>query len=266
MTEKSALEIPFAVHTAKYGYDWSSIPAGMTREELDAHYRQAAVLKPEFLRAGEVVSGVFAHDGRVVVYLIQVARGWDSNGRDAEYSAFAFLSYAEAGKVDFRALLDRDEFRVPRRDPPPVLRYAGPPAPIIAATDETTAEVRALCRNERLSAFDFRKIGAVIGSFGSLCDMWFFCSVKTAQGERVYATTAAKVSGAEPPFGLDLLDGASGSGAPQKLDAEHHPFIGTDMLSQSLPSARPKGDWVTVLIWLVSAVAVIVALVVAFSR
>ena len=112
------LLIPFAVHTAKFGYDWSNIPDGMTRAELDACYRAAVAKKPEYLEPGQVVSGVTSAGDRKFAYSIQVAEAWDANGRNAEYSAFAFIPTILADRVFFEGLLRREEFRTPSRTPP----------------------------------------------------------------------------------------------------------------------------------------------------
>lgn len=112
------LLIPFAVHTAKFGYDWSNVPEGVTREELDACYRAAIARKPEYLAVGEVVSGIAAAKGRTFAFSIQVAEAWDANGRNAEYCAIAFAPPLVADRLDLQTLLERDEFRVPNRTPP----------------------------------------------------------------------------------------------------------------------------------------------------
>ena len=112
------LLIPFAVHTAKFGYDWSNVPEGMTREELDACYRVAIERKPEYLAVGEVVSGVAEARGRKFVFSIQIAEAWDANGRNAEYGAFAFVPALVADRLYLDGLLARDEFRTPSRTPP----------------------------------------------------------------------------------------------------------------------------------------------------
>ena len=112
------LLIPFAVHTAKFGYDWSNVPEGVTRDELDACYRAAIARKPEYLAVGEIVSGVAEAKGRRFAFSIQVAEAWDANGRNAEYCAIAFAPPLVADRLDLQALLERDEFRVPSRTPP----------------------------------------------------------------------------------------------------------------------------------------------------
>ena len=118
MPTENEILIPFAVHTAKFGYDWSKVPEGMTREELDACYRVAIERKPEYLAVGEVVSGVAEARGRKFVFSIQIAEAWDANGRNAEYGAFAFVPALVANRLYLNGLLARDEFRTPSRTPP----------------------------------------------------------------------------------------------------------------------------------------------------
>lgn len=117
-TVPSNLRIPFAVHTAKFGYDWSNVPEGMTRKELDACYRAAIAAKPEYLEPGQIISGVASAVGRKFAYSIQVAEAWDANGRNAEYSAFAFIPAILADRLFVEGLLKRDEFCRPNRNPP----------------------------------------------------------------------------------------------------------------------------------------------------
>lgn len=116
------LEFPFAVYTAKFGYEWSNVPAGMTRADLADCYKRASASKPEFLKDGETAAGTFVRNGFTVVFLIQVAKKWDANGRDAEYGAFAFVPLDKAAAVDLKALLARREFREPDRNPPQTVK------------------------------------------------------------------------------------------------------------------------------------------------
>ena len=128
-----APEFPFAVYTATYGYGWSNVPAGLSREDLSDCYRLACAAKPQFLEEGQVVSGSFARGGLAVAFSIQLAKGWDVNGRDAEYGAFAFIPQGLAPAVDLKALLARPEFLEPMRRPPrtiaAVMRAASPASP-----------------------------------------------------------------------------------------------------------------------------------------
>lgn len=256
--------VPFAVHTAKYGYDWSSIPLGMTRADLDACYRRATAQKPEFMERGDVVSGVFAQGGRVVAFLVQIAANWDSNGRDAEYGAFAFLSATDVAGVDFRELLDRDEFRVPNRQPPASIRCDST-ASVFVVSAQTMQEVNDLCRSRSLSAFDFSRIGGIIARFGAQCDLWFFCSVRTATGERMLATASPKPSGAVPPL-RNVVGVAPAAERPAasvtRLDVEHRPYLGGELLRT--PPRRSRVDWLAVLVWTVGVVVTAAAVAVWF--
>ena len=143
MATEGEILIPFAVHTAKFGYDWSNVPEGVTREELDACYRVAIARKPEYLAVGEIVIGVAEAKGRRFAFSIQVAEAWDANGRNAEYCAIAFAPPLVADRLDLKSLLERDEFRVPNRTPPksvlcgfrPASATAPRPAPVPPAQE-----------------------------------------------------------------------------------------------------------------------------------
>lgn len=265
MGEGVELAIPFAVHTAKFGYDWSEIPSGLTRADLDACYRRAIARKPEFLKPGEVVVGVFVEAGRIVAFAIQIANAWDSSGRDAEYGAFAILRREDAAKVDFEALLSQDAFLTPSRNPPAEIVYRGPVSAVIS-TAEAMEAVKSLCCGRSLPAFDFRIIGAVVSVFGSMRELWYFCRVRTADGERTLATTAAEISGVEPPVGVISLGGlrevseTAAQGSP--VEPSEHP-----LRHLQIEISRPAGfDWTTALIWVIGVLVVVVALGFAFLR
>lgn len=155
MPTDNEIRIPFAVHTAKFGYDWSNIPDGMSRKELDACYRAAIAAKPEYLEPGRIISGVTSAVGRRFAYSIQVAEAWDANGRNAEYSAFAFIPAILSDRLFVEGLLARDEFCRPNRNPPtsvpceivhvpPVagLPISAPPVPSAPEAPKPTAVVR----------------------------------------------------------------------------------------------------------------------------
>ena len=140
------LEFPFAVYTAKFGYEWSNVPPGMTRGDMADCYKRASASKPEFLKDGETVSGTFVRNGFTVVFLIQVAKKWDANGRDAEYGAFAFIPLDKVASVDLKALLARREFHEPDRNPPRTVKApcvssagasnVGRPSSLVRVSDE----------------------------------------------------------------------------------------------------------------------------------
>lgn len=143
------LLIPFAVHTAKFGYDWSCVPEGLTRDELDACYRAAVARRPAVLEIGQVVTGVLACGRLKFAFSLQIAKDWDANGRNAEYGAFAFLpSFADLERTDFSELLGRREFRVPDRQPPDSVPWRPPAAapsvpPSFRAPENQASAVRA---------------------------------------------------------------------------------------------------------------------------
>lgn len=119
MATDGNLLIPIVVHTAKFGYDWSYVPDGLTRDELDACYRLAVERRPEVLEVGTVIDGVLACGRLKFAFSMQLAKDWDANGRNAEYSVFAFLpSFVDLERTDFTEFLARDEFRTPSRQPP----------------------------------------------------------------------------------------------------------------------------------------------------
>ena len=160
MATDGEIRIPFAVHTAKFGYDWSNVPEGVTRAELDACYRAAITRKPEYLAVGEVVSGVAEAKGRRFAFSIQVAEAWDANGRNAEYCAIAFAPPLVADRLDLQSLLKRDEFRVPSRTPPKSVPCGFRPA---AATALRPASVTSAQEPPRLAPVVRRAPSAIDG-------------------------------------------------------------------------------------------------------
>lgn len=173
------LQIAFSVYTATNGYDWSNIPENSDHEGLDFYYQKAVERKPDFMSSGDVVKGVFACDGNVAVFRIQVVKHWDSFGRNADYCAFAFLTYEEAYKVDFEALLNMPEFTDPRHDPPTSISYSGEMSKSINSEGSVVA-IKKLYHGEPLQNFDFAKIGALLSLHGNKSSSWLFCKVECA--------------------------------------------------------------------------------------
>ena len=173
------LQIAFSVYTATNGYDWSNIPEGSDHEGLDFYYQKAVERKPDFMSSGDVVKGVFARDGNIAAFRIQVVKHWDSFGRNADYCAFAFLTYEEAYKVDFEALLNMPEFTDPRHDPPTSISYSGEMSKNINS-EESVAAIKNLYHGEFLQDFDFAKIGALLSLHGNKSTSWLFCKVECA--------------------------------------------------------------------------------------
>ena len=68
------LQMAFSVYTATNGYDWSNIPEGCDHEGLDFYYQKAVERKPDFMSSGDVVIGVFARDGNIAAFRIQVVK------------------------------------------------------------------------------------------------------------------------------------------------------------------------------------------------
>lgn len=235
MTATDVLSFPFVVHTATYGYAWSSVPDGLSRAELDAVYRRAAALKPEFMSVGDTVAGVLAQGGRVIAFRFQVAPGWDANGRNAAYDAFAFLPSSDAWRVDFRALLDDAVFRVPSRNPPACVR-----APCVAglASVRVQATAAALCSHELLSNFDFREVGPVLAAGDAQCDRWQFVRIETRAGVKMLASAEPRSKGVRPCVTL--------------------------CSSRSQSDVRPV-NWLNFFVWAVAVLAVVGALSIAWK-
>ena len=235
MTATDVLSFPFVVHTATYGYDWSSVPDGLSRAELDDTYRRAAALKPEFMSVGDTVAGVLAQGGRVVAFRFQVAPGWDANGRDAAYDAFAFLPSAVARRVDFRALLDDAVFRVPSRNPPSRVHAPCVDGPASVRVQATAA---ALCSHELLANFDFGEVGPVLAAGDAQCDRWQFVRIETRDGVKMLAS-------AEP------------------RREEVRPRV-TPCGSRNQSTGRPI-NWLNLLVWAAAVLTVVSALSVAWK-
>jgi len=193
-----SLRILFSVYTATNGYDWSNIPEGSDHEGLDFYYQKAVERKPDFMSAGDVVKGVFAREGYIAAFRIQVVKHWDSFGRDADYCAFAFLTYEQACRVDFDALLAMPEFTDPRHDPPTNILYSGEASKDINSEDSVAA-IKKLYNGESLQSFDFAKIGALLSAHGSKSDNWLFCKVECAIENSMTISTGAWNADPYPP-------------------------------------------------------------------
>ena len=165
-------KFPFTVYTATRGYAWSSLPDGFEREDLDAFYRQAAALKPDFMTVGDEVRGVFAQGGIIAAFRLGIAPKWDDFGRDADYCAFTFILAEMARDVDFASLLALPAFSTPTRHPPHSIVYDGPEA---FAADKAT--LRHLFDRGVVPAFDFRTIGDALGVLEGRVDWARFTSV-----------------------------------------------------------------------------------------
>ena len=192
------LQIAFSVYTAANGYDWSNIPDGCDHEGLDFYYQKAVERKPDFMAPGDVVKGVFARDGNIAAFRIQVVKHWDSFGRNADYGAFAFLTYEEARRVDFESLLDLPDFTDPRHDPPTSISYAGEASKDINS-EESVAAIQKLYNQELLQSFDFSKIGALLSAHGNKSASWLFCKVECAIEN---STTVSTGDWTENPYPL----------------------------------------------------------------
>ena len=163
------MELAAAVYTAHRGYAWSWVPPGLTEATLDALYSRAAENRPEFPTETDVERGVVSDGIWAAAFTIRNVQSWDSEGRAADYAAFAFLRCADAGRVDFNALLAHDFFRVPQRVPAASIVYEGP----AALTAPLDAPGRLLCRHS-LDALDVRSIGTLLATYGAKSPAWSF--------------------------------------------------------------------------------------------
>ena len=161
--------IPASVFTAGRGYAWSAEPAGIGREAMDALYRIASAGRNAFTDDAAPATGV-ASDGKIAAaFSLMRARAWDSEGRDADYAAFAFVPCADVARIDFAALLADGFFRAPDRSPPASLAYSGP----VSAAVAIDVPGRLLCRNE-VAGFDLRAAGDLLARHAHLADRWLF--------------------------------------------------------------------------------------------
>ena len=174
------VSIPASVFTAGRGYDWSTEPAGIGREAMDELYRIATAGRDAFADDAAPTTGIASDGKTAAAFSLMRARAWDSEGRDADYAAFAFVPCADAARVDFAALLADDFFRVPNHEPTESIAYNGPES-AAAAID---APGRLLCRNE-LDDFDLHAAGDLLARHAHLADRWLFL---------VKANGAAKVT------------------------------------------------------------------------
>ena len=163
------ISIPASVFTAGRGYDWSTEPAGIERETMDELYRIATAGRDAFADDAAPATGVASDGKTAAAFSLMRARAWDSEGRDADYAAFAFVPCAKAARVDFAALLADDFFRVPNHEPPASIAYNGPES----ATAAIDAPGRLLCRNE-LDDFDLHAAGDLLARHAHLADRWLF--------------------------------------------------------------------------------------------
>ena len=163
------VHIPVSVFTAGRGYDWSTEPAGIGRETMDGLYRIAASSRPAFAEDPAPILGVAADGRTAAAFALLRAHAWDSEGRDCDYAALAFVPCAEAARIDFAALMENDFFRSPVRVPPTGIDYSGPDS-AAAAID---APGRLLCRNE-LDGIDLHAAGDLLARHAHLADRWLF--------------------------------------------------------------------------------------------
>lgn len=184
--QDESLVLPFAVYTAWRGYDWSSVPEDVTREELDRLYRDIGARRPDFMGDGDSFGGVYCKDGLLAAFRMQCVPKWDSVGRDADYCAFAFMGLDVVRDIDFDALLAMDEFVRPVRAPRNGVDYRGP-----ASASFPVGEAMDLRDRREAAQVDFRAVGDLLASCGDFCRDWLFGRVRFRGEERVFAETGA---------------------------------------------------------------------------
>ena len=183
------VHIPVSVFTAGHGYAWSAQPAGIGREAMDELYRIATAGRDAFADDATPTTGIASDGKTAAAFSLMRARAWDSEGRDADYAACAFVPCAEAARIDFAALMENDFFRSPVRVPPTGIDYFGPDS-AAAAID---APGRLLCRNE-LYDFDLHAAGDLLARHAHLADRWLFL-VKANGAAKVTTTPWHKPGG-----------------------------------------------------------------------
>lgn len=197
--DTQGVDVWFSVYTASNGYDWSSIPGTSDRAGLDWFYQKAVAYKPDFMVPGDVVMGVFAYGEIVAAFRIQIVPEWDCYRRSADYCAFAFIPVEDAQRINFEELLERKEFIEPTHEPPERFLYTGSASKDID-TDESMEEVKRLYRGEKLTEFDFGKIGAILSRHRNKCRTWLFSRVDCALDHEMSVLTEGwKVDPYPPP-------------------------------------------------------------------
>jgi len=118
--------LPTAVYTAYRGYEWSCLPEGVSREERDALYAQAAALRPEFPSAEDVRQGVVTCGHLAAAFRVWNVPAWDADGRSADYFAFAYFPlFGEVSDDEVAALLEDPFFHIPEHTPPSRIEWRG---------------------------------------------------------------------------------------------------------------------------------------------
>ncbi|MGN0826387.1 MAG: hypothetical protein ACI4QD_00440 [Kiritimatiellia bacterium] len=198
--ERQVIRLPFAVYTATPTYAWSSIPEGLSEEDLDYYHEKASAVRPRYGDEGDVYEGVFFQKdlGKAVAFRLQVVSGRGLSNRDADYDAFAFVNGEDAWRIDFDELLKQDEFAVPSRQPATFIEYAGE-ASMSLESERSETQIKRLYRGEELNDFDFSKIGEMISRYGSICEEFFFYRKHTACGDSSVAKTGRWLANPFPP-------------------------------------------------------------------
>lgn len=164
-----ALTLAACTYSAGHGYQWSNVPGGVTKAELDAIHRIAADFRGDFPLPEAVDAGVIVRGGLIAAYTIRNVPDWDFSGRASDYAAYALVPVEHAEKIDFTELLRDDFFTVPSKNPRSLIEYAG--ANSVKAPP--TAAGRLLCRN-RYEDLPGAAAGSVIANFAEKAPQWHF--------------------------------------------------------------------------------------------
>lgn len=116
------IEIPSAVYTARYGYEWTELPSWIAKAEADEWHKEINRLRESGgheLKDDEAFEGVLYRRGKeyAVAFRIFCAKKWDQANRDASYCACAFVKCEHFGEIDFGRLLKHAHFIKPSRNP-----------------------------------------------------------------------------------------------------------------------------------------------------
>jgi len=115
------MKLPFAVYTARTGYQWiSGLDVGLPLLE---QLRRSLGKLPEFDFGDPLSCGVLNEGNWVVVYRFMVEKKGDFVGRDSLYLALTYFQRSIAGSVNVAHLLEMPVFAAAVREPPSSFEY-----------------------------------------------------------------------------------------------------------------------------------------------
>lgn len=170
------MTLPVTVNSACRGYAWSRIPGGVTEASLDEMLAVATEKRGDFPEPNRIDTGIIVRNGIGAAFSIRTALGWDSEGRDSEYAAFALFNPAEAAGIDFAALLTDPFFSVPSKAAAngeiTSIEYSGAPA----GRPPLTAAGALLC-HQHLEALPASAAGGILATYHLKSPFWLFHQV-----------------------------------------------------------------------------------------